>query len=540
MAPAEQATVTDVLAGRRPAGGRLRYARERLLSRGTRTSQSAQNDIAQEGSRRIGNMAILTALTVLGVAILQSSLQPELAAAHRTPLFRLSALFLVLASAGLAALQRTNALPPQLLLDFGLVFEVAAAFALSLIENSITWSNAPVRGSTAVAGWIALCVMVIPNRPWKSITAAALSAAAVPCAHLLAARILNYPPLPWNRLASYSLVAFFIAAWTPFISTRLHQMRHDLTRAQDLGSYHLEALLGRGGMGEVWRANHKLLRREAAVKIVRPALQTSDDSGERRETQRRFELEAQAMASLRSPHTVGVYDFGLSEEGSLYYVMELLDGLDAETLVEQFGPQPAARVVSILRQACESLDEAHDSGMVHRDIKPGNLFVCRLGKRSDFVKVLDFGLVKALYNDGESRLTTQAQSIGTPAFMAPEQARGDADIDARADLYGLGCVAYYLLTGTLVFRSPSAISMALAHVQQPPDPPSKRAELPIPKSLERVVMLCLEKNREDRPQSAAELDALLEACADIPEWTQADANRWWTLHRPNRNRKAAQ
>jgi len=379
----------------------------------------------------------------------------------------------------------------------------------------------------------------VPNRPWKSITAAALSAAMVPCAHLLAARILSYPPLPWNRLAAYSLAAIFIACWTPFISMRLHQMQHDLSRTQDLGSYHLEALLGRGGMGEVWRASHRLLRREAAVKLVRPQLMTSDDEHERRQVQRRFELEAQAMASLRSPHTAAIYDFGSSEDGSLYYVMELLDGLDAETLVEQFGPQPAARVVSILRQACESLDEAHDAGMVHRDIKPGNLFICRLGKKADFVKVLDFGLVKAIYNSGESRLTAQAESIGTPAFMSPEQVRGDENIDARADIYGLGCVAYYLLTGTLVFHSSSALSMGIAHIQQDPEPPSKRAELPIPKSLEHVVMLCLEKRREDRPQTAAELDALLEACADIPEWNQAEATRWWMLHRPGHAREVA-
>ena len=539
MTRAEVASYTAAPAHAPLTGGILRCARDRLASHSTGTRNRLANDVAQEAARRIGIMAILTALTVVGVAVLEDLLQPELAAVHQAPLFRLSALFLVLASAGLAALARSTATPAQLILDLGLVFEVTGAFALGLMENSINWSGAPVRGSTAVAGWIALCLFVVPNRPWKSITAAALSAAMVPCAHLLAARILSYPPLPWNRLAAYSLAAIFIACWTPLISMRLHQMQHDLSRTQDLGSYHLEALLGRGGMGEVWRASHRLLRREAAVKLVRPQLMTSDDEHEGRQVQRRFELEAQAMASLRSPHTAAIYDFGSSEDGSLYYVMELLDGLDAETLVEQFGPQPAARVVSILRQACESLDEAHDAGMVHRDIKPGNLFICRLGKKADFVKVLDFGLVKAINNSGESRLTAQAESIGTPAFMSPEQVRGDENIDARADIYGLGCVAYYLLTGTLVFHSSSALSMGIAHIQQDPEPPSKRAELPIPKSLEHVVMLCLQKRREDRPQTAAELDALLEACADVPEWNQAEATRWWMLHRPGHAREVA-
>ncbi len=532
MVPAETQLTKTMTAPRR--GGFLRRARERFVSSSLHSSERLENDVAQEGARRIGTLAILTAVTVLGIAVLQGLLQPELAA-HRTPLFRLSALFLVLSSAGLAALQRSNVCSPQVLLDLGLVFEVTGALALGLIENSIHWSNAALGRSTAVGGWIAVWVMVVPSRPWKSVTAAFLSAAMLPCAHLLAARILGYPPASGNQLASHSLVVFFMAAWTPFISTRLHKMQRELSRAKDFGSYHLETMLGRGGMGEVWRASHKLLRRDAAVKLVHPRLLTEPDSHGWLEIHRRFELEAAAMATLRSPHTVALYDFGRSDDGSLYYVMELLDGLDAETLVEQYGPQPAGRVISILRQACESLEEAHAAGMVHRDVKPGNMFICRMGKRADFVKLLDFGLVKALYNYGESRLTAQAESLGTPAFMAPEQARGEEDIDARADIYSLGCVAYYLLTGTLVFHSPSAISMALAHIEQKPEPPSQRAELPIPPSLERIVLSCLEKKREDRPQTAPELDALLAACADVPEWTQADARRWWLLHRPERS-----
>jgi serine/threonine-protein kinase len=169
--------------------------------------------------------------------------------------------------------------------------------------------------------------------------------------------------------------------------------------------------------------------------------------------------------------------------------------------------------------------------MVHRDVKPGNLFICRVGKRTDFVKLLDFGLVQAFSDSAQTRLTMQGDTSGTPAFMSPEQVRGE-EIDARADIYGLGCVAYFLLTGTLVFNQPTALSMAAAHLQQAPDPPSRRAELPVPESLERVVMACLGKRREDRPQSAAGLATLLEACADVPPWTQADANQWWRLNRP--------
>jgi eukaryotic-like serine/threonine-protein kinase len=218
--------------------------------------------------------------------------------------------------------------------------------------------------------------------------------------------------------------------------------------------------------------------------------------------------------------------------------MEYLHGLDAETLVHQYGPQPAGRVVSFLRQVCESLEEAHEAGLVHRDIKGSNVFICRLGKRTDFVKVLDFGLVKDLAGATRTALS-QSSTSGTPAFMAPEQVRGEA-VDARADIYGVGCLAYFLLTGTVVFnKPPSAMAVALAHLSETPEPPSARSELPIPESLERVVLACLQKKREDRPQSAAALRAMLDRCAGVPPWSQADANQWWALHRPEPARKTS-
>jgi serine/threonine-protein kinase len=312
-------------------------------------------------------------------------------------------------------------------------------------------------------------------------------------------------------------------------------MQKDLSRTTDLGSYRLESLLGKGGMGEVWRARHRLLRRDAAVKLVRPDLLSTAGASDLRHIRRRFEQEAQAIASLRSPHTVALYDFGLSDDGSLYYAMELLEGLDAESLVNRYGPQPAGRVISLLRQACDSLEEAHDLKMVHRDVKPTNLFVCRLGKQVDFVKVLDFGLVKAALNPGQAQLTMQGETSGTPAFMAPEQVRAEPDIDGRADIYSLGCVAYFLLTGELVFDEPTPMATALAHVENDPAPPSRRSELPIPASLERVIMACLEKKRDQRPQSVAELASLLESCTDVPLWTPADGKQWWDLHRPEQS-----
>ena len=498
---------------------------------GVRTQARIAGNVAEEAARRIGTVAILTAVTTVGMAVLQNVLQPEMAAAQQTPLYRLSALSLVLAAVAVAALQRSELVNPQRLLDLGLVLEIVGSLAISLMENSMPWADSGVRGTTTVAAWIAICVVVIPNRPWKSILAAFTSAAIVPLAHLLAAHTLGYPPLAWNRLAASALGPFFVAAWTPFISTRIRRMQEDLSRTQDLGSYHLEKRIGQGGMGEVWLARHRFLCRDAAVKIVLPRLLQGISGPALRQTQRRFEVEAQAIASLRSPHTVAIYDFGLAENGSLYYAMEFLEGLDAETLINSYGALPAGRVISFLKQACESLEEAHEEGLVHRDVKASNLFICRLGKRTDFVKLLDFGLVKTLPGSAQTAFTTDNNTSGTPAFMSPEQVRGD-QVDARADIYGLGCVAYFLLTGSVVFKKSSPMATALAQATEQPEPPSTRSELPIAPSLERVVMACLEKNREARPQSAAELREMLEACTDVPPWTHADANQWWLLHRP--------
>ena len=220
------------------------------------------------------------------------------------------------------------------------MFQVVGALSIGIMESSLPWPDSPIRGSTGAAAWIALCILVIPNRPWKNITAAVLSAFMVPSAHLLCASVLGYPPMPWNRVAAYSLSPLFIAAWAPFLSTRVYRMQQDLGLAAELGSYRLETLLGKGGMGEVWRASHRFLRREAAVKLIRTDILSQ--SGAPRHTRERFELEAQAIASLRSPHTVALYDFGTTDDGSLYYAMELLDGLDAQSLVERYGPRRRA------------------------------------------------------------------------------------------------------------------------------------------------------------------------------------------------------
>src|SRR5262245_24008926 len=220
-----------------------------------------------------------------------------------------------------------------------------------------------------------------------------------------------------------------------------------------MGSYHLVELLGRGGMGEVWRGEHRLLKRPAAIKLVRPELLGANSDADSHDMLRRFEREAQATAALSSPHTIRLFDFGVTSDRTFYYVMELLAGRDLESLVREFGPVPADRALFLLRQACHSLADAHARGLVHRDVKPANIYTCRMGLEYDFVKVLDFGLVKFADRTAmqQTLMTAAHTTTGTPAYMAPELILGEADIDRRADVYALGCVAYYLLTGQLVF-----------------------------------------------------------------------------------------
>jgi serine/threonine protein kinase len=272
-----------------------------------------------------------------------------------------------------------------------------------------------------------------------------------------------------------------------------------------------------------------MLARPAAIKLIRPEAIGAGDGDASKIAIKRFYREAEAAASLRSPHTVEIYDFGIAADQTLYFVMELLDGTDLESLVARSGPLPAARVIRILIGACESLEEAHRAGLVHRDIKPANLHIGRMGLRTDFVKVLDFGLVKPFSrkNEETSLATVAGQTPGTPAYMAPEMALGEA-VDGRADIYALGCVAYFLLTGQLVFEASTALQMIARHLQTPPRPPSERIDRPIPRALEEVVMHCLAKDPSQRPQSAADLARTL-AAIELPSSEEREARRWWSL-----------
>jgi serine/threonine protein kinase len=325
--------------------------------------------------------------------------------------------------------------------------------------------------------------------------------------------------------------------------------------ARELGSYRLVKCLGKGGMGEVWRAEHRLLAREAAIKLIRHA----DGEPASKEAQERFRREAQTLAQLRSRNTIELFDYGVSSDGTFFYVMELLEGLDLESLVIKNGPQPPGRVLRLLMQACRSLGEAHEVSLVHRDIKPANLFVCRVADEVDVVKVLDFGLVRALKGDEDdteplstqavfettaaaslqapldAKLTRAGSVMGTPEFMAPEQALG-RKLDGRADLYALGCVGYWLLTGRLVFHKNTPMLTLLAHIQEPPPSLDEMVVGGVPHGLKLCIVDCLAKSPDHRPQDArALLTRLVEAERQLePDqvWTEERAQAWWQKYQP--------
>ena len=295
--------------------------------------------------------------------------------------------------------------------------------------------------------------------------------------------------------------------------------------------YDLEERIGSGGMGEVWRGRHQTLARPTAIKLIREDRIKGVGTDDARRVLLRFEREAKATAALRSPHTIEVYDFGVTADGHFFYAMEFLDGLDLQSLVERFGPVPAARVVHLLIQACDSLADAHDSGMIHRDIKPANIFLCRLGPSRDHIKLLDFGLVQQDQSMTEcGPLTKEGTTAGTPAYMAPETFVKENGVDTRSDIYALGCVAYWLTAGTLVFETESGGAQIVEHVKTTPPPPSARTELRVPPALDAIIMKCLRKDPADRFQVARDMAGALGEVPLARGWDATRADQWWDLH----------
>ena len=469
---------------------------------------------------------------VLIVIAFQQMAQPDLAGLYRDPVIRLMTLAVVLGAAGLIAAYRYRLVLPSTLVQLGLGFEVVVAFAIALVETALPLpADRPVLGISAVGPWILFVGLLVPDRPRWMLIAGIAAASMWPLAYALNISRLGIAPAPWGRLIIWPGINYVIAVLAWLIVRRLHgEPAGQSGGADELGKYRLLAPIGAGGMGEVWKASHDMLARQAAIKLVRPMTRATS-SRQMDLWVKRFRREANVIAGLQSPHTIYLYDFGVSRDGQFYYVMELLDGVSLQTLVSTFGPQPPSRVRAILLQVCLSLEEAHQQSLVHRDLKPSNVMLCKVALTHDFVKVLDFGLAKCAACEDATQLTMDGVTAGTPGYIAPEVALGETTIDGRADLYALGCVAYFLLTGTLVFEDTNPMTVALKHVQAPPNPPSSRTELPIPREFERIVMQCLEKKPSDRPSSAREIGALLEAL-DLPPWTEEDAASWWDRNLP--------
>ncbi|HEY3494966.1 MAG TPA: serine/threonine-protein kinase, partial [Polyangiaceae bacterium] len=376
---------------------------------------------------------------------------------------------------------------------------------------------------------LAIRAALIPSTPRRTVVVTTLygipmilvTSAVIPlAAGGLAWRSFDSSALPELPLNMSIMWGFGVATCT-VITSVIFGLQAQVRDARRLGQYILEQKLGEGGMGEVYRARHALIRRPSAIKLLRP-----DHSSE--VNHRRFEREVQLTARLSHPNTITIFDYGRTTEGVFYYAMELLEGATLERIVAVSGAQPPGRVVRILSMACGALSEAHAIGLIHRDIKPANIMLCTQGGEHDVVKVLDFGLVKELEVSADVGLTGTSTIAGTPLYMAPESIRDPDSVDARTDIYALGTVAYFLLAGSDVFDGKSVVEVCSQHLHQEPAPLSARG-IEVPGDLEAVVLACLKKDPAARPASAAELKRLLDACAVEP-WDGERARTWWSRH----------
>jgi eukaryotic-like serine/threonine-protein kinase len=384
-------------------------------------------------------------------------------------------------------------------------------------------------GAVSLHGFVTLILaygVLIPNTRARSLIVVGLLTAvpflAVPAAAAANPALRGVHVIPLT--VQCALILAFPAAIAVFAAARaaaLQRRAFDAERrAEQIGQYTLKRKLGEGGMGEVWLAEHRLLKRPCAVKLIRPELAAHPA------TAARFAREVQAITGLTHVNTVRVYDYGRAEDGSFYFVMEYLDGPTLEELVRETGPLPSGRVVYLLRQITGALVEAHSARLVHRDLKPGNVIVATLGGQRDVAKLLDFGLVQDLSEDSDGRLTRAGTVLGTPAYMSPEQAAGESAVDARGDIYSLGAVAFFALTGRPPFEGKTLGQFLAAHRSElPPLLTDLRPDTPT--ELVAIVARCLAKDPRERFQSAADLDRMLAQCGCATDWSAERAVEWW-------------
>ncbi len=493
-------------------------------------------DLLREASQRIAIMALLAAILWVVANLLWHATWPAFNPGQPRPGFRtpdVICIGAVLVSLSLYFYIRRSKRSPQFFLNIGLGYMVVTCLAIGIVLHWGLPATDPLQPAITWIGVVMLLfAAVAPNDPRRVLVASLIGAAMGPVSMALthAYSMGAVEALRAGLLMHYP--EFLIAGIATVVARVVSGLGQQVSKARDMGSYQLGELISRGGMGEVYKATHRMLARPAAIKLIRAEMLADRDGDAADVAVKRFRREAEAAANLRSPHTVELFDFGITEDNTLYFVMELLDGMDLESLVREHGALPARRVIHILRQACESLEEAHSHGLVHRDIKPANIHLGRLGVRYDFVKVLDFGLVKSVAKDDSqiSLATAVGRTPGTPSYMAPEMALGET-VDSRADIYALGCVAYFLISGKLVFDADSTFQMIARHLRNDPVPPSLRSKVEVPAALEALVLKCLAKNPEDRPRGAKEFSEAL-ASVRLPEWQQSEAAEWWAAHHP--------
>ena len=498
-------------------------------------SSGLPTDILSQANRRLQALALIYA-TVYFIA---TYLIPQPRVTERTPtdtIIEVFGLLFILSSLALYLALKYGWVGTRATRNLAIAFEVIGAVG---IEIEILGWDGDVSvinfGPSWTAVWIIIFPLLVPTA-WRTTCWTATLAASVRPLMLALVAFRGIPMPGAATLIAVTLPTYLCVGIATVAAHVIYGLGKDVAKARQMGSYSLTEKLGVGGMGEVWKAEHRMLARPAAIKLVR-----SDITGESSLVYpERFEREVQATAQLQSPHTIAVYDYGITEGGSFYYVMELLDGLDLEHLVRFDGPLPVERTVHILRQACHSLSEAHRKGMVHRDIKPANIFLCRYAGDVDFVKVLDFGLVKRgpSMDENEVMLTTVGTFTGTPAYASPEMAGGDTDrVDARSDIYSLGCVGFWLLTGRTVFEASNTLDMLFKHRTEVPIAPSEYCEFDIPAELDAVILKCLEKQPSNRIASAAGLSAKLHEIEQSSPWDADHARRWWDARRPSESER---
>jgi hypothetical protein len=508
----------------------------------SRRGRSLPPDLRELAARRIRLIAIVYSLAFFLADIVPNVVMRNLGERFQRPSEWMPTTFSIAGGLLVATFITSPRLGWEAKVNLGLLFQVAASIGIALSQylSLPELASMPVVYFVLSPSWVGIWMLfysiVVPAPPRRALVALVASALVSPAVIWLVlqqAKLLHLIP-PGAFFLSH-VFPYLIVAGMAYAGSRIvFKLSGDVSRARELGSYRLIERLGQGGMGEVWRASHNLLARAAAIKFIRPETITGSDPEAARLMLKRFELEAQATASLTSEHTVALYDFGVTDEGTFYYVMELLDGLDCDRLVRRFGPLPPARVIHLLTQVCESLEEAHARGLIHRDVKPANVYVCRNGNRVDFVKVLDFGLVadrreQTTRTTPDLRLTQPDQAIGTPEFMPPEIVLGHA-IDGRTDLYALGCVGYWLATGHSAFEGGSFYEVVSKHLHVTPDPPSQHAPNGMPAELEALILECLEKDPDRRPTDARVVRERLGVIALDQPWPERDAQTWWSAN----------